>query len=221
MGHKEWLTLREAAALLGVHPATLRQWADAGVVPSFRTPGGHRRFVRSDLEAFLRERSQGRRAWLSRPERSALLGEALLTTRERLHEVRPHALWWRAFDEETRARKRQEGRLLFSLALQYIAKPEERTRILEQVRQLGYRYGEDSVRFRVPLAETLRALFFFESALRDTLDVEGDLVNGQTPASLRVERGLEDFIREVIYAVVTGYEDALRRALAAEKQAAG
>lgn len=216
---KRWLTVREAAKLLGVHPATLRQWADAGIVPSFRTPGGHRRFARQDIEAFLRERSQGESAWLSQAGRQAVLSEALMVARQRLHEVRPYAVWYRAFDEETRARKRQEGRKFFSLALQYIAKPEERDRILTQVRELGYRYGEDSVRFRVPLAETLRALFFFESALRDALDVEGDLENGQTPASLRVERRLEDFIREVIVAVVTGYEEALRRTLTENSQA--
>ncbi len=39
-----WLPLREASRRLGVSPATLRTWADEGRVPSFRTPGGHRRF---------------------------------------------------------------------------------------------------------------------------------------------------------------------------------
>jgi excisionase family DNA binding protein len=36
----EWLSLKEAAAMLGVHPATLRAWADAGRIPSQRTAGG-------------------------------------------------------------------------------------------------------------------------------------------------------------------------------------
>ena len=46
----EWLSLRRASALIGVHPATLRSWADQGRVASQRTAGGHRRFRRSDLE---------------------------------------------------------------------------------------------------------------------------------------------------------------------------
>lgn len=47
----EILRLSEAAAVLGVHPDTLRRWADSGKVPSARTPGGERRFSRSDIEA--------------------------------------------------------------------------------------------------------------------------------------------------------------------------
>lgn len=46
------LRLTAAAGELGVHPDTLRQWADEGKVPSWRTPGGHRRFRVEDLEAF-------------------------------------------------------------------------------------------------------------------------------------------------------------------------
>ena len=48
------LTTTEAAELLGVHPDTLRGWADEGKIPVWRTPGGQRRFQRSDLENMLR-----------------------------------------------------------------------------------------------------------------------------------------------------------------------
>ena len=212
MSTKRWLSLREAATLLGVHPATLRQWADRGIIPALRTPGGHRRFAREDIEAFLRQRLEG--PSLVIPQHSQVwMHRALETARERLVEVRRDALWYRAFDEETRLRKRQEGRQLFALAMQYITKPEERPHILARARSLGYRYGEDSVRFQVPLADTLRAIFFFENALLDTLEASGDFENGQSPADLRVERGIQEFIREVLYAVVQGYEETLRRSL--------
>ncbi len=52
---QEWLTLGQAAAFLGAAQSTVRKWADGGRVPTFYTPGGHRRFRRSDLEAFLSE----------------------------------------------------------------------------------------------------------------------------------------------------------------------
>ena len=55
----EWLSLQQASALLGVHPATLRAWSDRGHIASRRTPGGHRRLSRADLEAWLE--SQRRR----------------------------------------------------------------------------------------------------------------------------------------------------------------
>ena len=45
----EWLGLGEASRVLGVNESTLRRWADAGLVQTFRTPGGHRRFAAADL----------------------------------------------------------------------------------------------------------------------------------------------------------------------------
>ena len=49
----EWLTLGQAARFLGVAQSTIRKWSDQKKVPAFYTPGKHRRFRRSDLEAFL------------------------------------------------------------------------------------------------------------------------------------------------------------------------
>jgi excisionase family DNA binding protein len=52
-GDAEWLTLGQAAAYLGVAQSTVRKWSDGGRLAAFYTPGGHRRFRRSDLDAFL------------------------------------------------------------------------------------------------------------------------------------------------------------------------
>jgi excisionase family DNA binding protein len=49
----EWLTLGQAARFLGVAQSTIRKWSDNGQVPTFYTPGGHRRYRRADLNAFL------------------------------------------------------------------------------------------------------------------------------------------------------------------------
>ena len=50
---REWLTLGQAAAYLGAAQSTVRKWADGSRLPTFYPPGGHRRFRRSDLDAFL------------------------------------------------------------------------------------------------------------------------------------------------------------------------
>ena len=49
----DWLTLGQAAKYLGVAQSTIRKWSDVGRLPAFYTPGGHRRYKRGDLDAFL------------------------------------------------------------------------------------------------------------------------------------------------------------------------
>lgn len=43
----------EVAALFRVDPKTVTRWAAAGLLPSFRTPGGHRRFREVEIKAIL------------------------------------------------------------------------------------------------------------------------------------------------------------------------
>jgi excisionase family DNA binding protein len=58
----EWLTLGQAAKYLGVAQSTIRKWSDQGRLPAFYTPGGHRRYRRSDLDAFLERSGPGGRS---------------------------------------------------------------------------------------------------------------------------------------------------------------
>jgi excisionase family DNA binding protein len=57
----DWLTLGQAAKFLGVAQSTIRKWSDQGRVPTFYTPGGHRRYRRRDLELFLDRSGPGGR----------------------------------------------------------------------------------------------------------------------------------------------------------------
>jgi excisionase family DNA binding protein len=61
-GEPDWLTLGQAAKFLGVAQSTIRKWSDQGRVPAFYTPGGHRRYRRRDLEAFLDRSGPGGRS---------------------------------------------------------------------------------------------------------------------------------------------------------------
>ncbi len=55
----EWLTLGQAATYVGVAQSTMRKWTDSGRVSSFKTPGGHRRYRRGDLDQFLDRSGRG------------------------------------------------------------------------------------------------------------------------------------------------------------------
>ena len=53
---KSYLTPIEVAELLMVSPVTVRQWAQKGLLSAETTPGGHRRFLRREVERFARQR---------------------------------------------------------------------------------------------------------------------------------------------------------------------
>lgn len=55
----DWLTLGQAAKYLGMAQSTIRKWSDNGRLPAFYTPGGHRRYRRSDLDHFLERGGSG------------------------------------------------------------------------------------------------------------------------------------------------------------------
>jgi excisionase family DNA binding protein len=50
----EWLSSGEAARMIGVDPRTLRGYEDNGLIKSHQTPGGHRRYRKSDVDTLLK-----------------------------------------------------------------------------------------------------------------------------------------------------------------------
>jgi len=67
------LTTREAAHLLGVAVSTAQAWMEGGALPTWKTPGGHRRVRRSAVMQLLGQHAQE----LSVPGAEALSGEFL------------------------------------------------------------------------------------------------------------------------------------------------
>lgn len=56
---ERWLTLAEARRVLGTSDLRVRHLADTGRVRSFRTLGGHRRFLERDVSSVLAAGAQG------------------------------------------------------------------------------------------------------------------------------------------------------------------
>src|SRR5581483_10270951 len=52
---KTIFTTHEVSRLLQVNPRSVINWIEQDLLPSYRTPGGHRRIRREDLLAFLRK----------------------------------------------------------------------------------------------------------------------------------------------------------------------
>src|SRR5712691_13409658 len=115
---EEWLSLRDAARILGMHPATVRLWADRNEIPSRRTSGGHRRFLRSDIEARLRQQVEPRPS----PAAQLLVQSVLGRVRQAFTDGTLNASpWYRHFDDSARDAYRLLGRRVLDLLLHGLA----------------------------------------------------------------------------------------------------
>lgn len=203
--HTQWLALKEASDFLGVHFTTLRTWADNGEIPVFRTPGGHRRFSHDDLRRFLAQRSQ-----LLPPDEHGLVSVALGRARQELSRSPGLSRDWRyPLQGEAEQARRQRGRQLFALAVSFVLKPSQSERLLEQGRELGREYGSEAAAGGVSLAETGRAVQFFRSQLVAAVR-HSEGTAGPDADDLRVQQLIDQFLDEVLYAVLDGYERNLR-----------
>jgi len=54
MAQRDVMTPAEASEVLGVSPRTLSRWAREGRIRAIVTLGGHRRFIRTEIEAVAR-----------------------------------------------------------------------------------------------------------------------------------------------------------------------
>src|SRR5512136_33313 len=117
----EWLSLSQAAKQLGVHPSTVRAWADHGYLPSQRTQGGHRRFRRSDVEIRMHTR------WESpAPEPSSVYANILQNTRVQISESNLETEnWYRKMDDAAREQYRLSGRSLVQGLVNHLSSNEE------------------------------------------------------------------------------------------------
>ena len=161
----QWLSLRDACRLLDVSNTTLRQWADNGYLRVYRTPGGHRRFLRNDVESFANSPGQAR----EQGRGDAIEGSALRKIRRNLN--RNDVLqqpWYQSVEEEGKVRMRLFGRRLLSLLLQETGPRRRRQELLVEAHLLGREYGTEMSERGVTLKDTIEAFVFFRTMVLDS-----------------------------------------------------
>jgi excisionase family DNA binding protein len=152
----EWLSLRGAADLLGVHPATVRSWADRGDLPSRRTPGGHRRFRRADVEQMAHNEPE-----LQPRELQIILQNALGQTRMRVGEgTLSEAPWYEAMSDATRQALRVQGREVLEELRGYLSQGAPDSQLSSAIK-LGERYAALLLKDRLSLPQAMRGFFYF------------------------------------------------------------
>jgi len=191
--------------MLGVHPSTLRQWADSGKIPTVRTPGGHRRFAESDVRALL-EPEPLQPAGVQLLVQSALGRTRLEVTGGKLSEQG----WYQRLDETDKAEHRELGRKLLSMVTQYLTEPSERQAILQEARALGRSYGERSMVNKLTLTEAVRAFLFFHDFLSDGVLQMSETVGQNVSVDLiTTYQQINVFTDEVMLAMLEVYEERM------------
>ena len=164
-GSGDWLSLRDACRLLDVSDTTLRQWANAGHLRVYRTPGGHRRFLRRDVEAL----TEGPRPSPEPAREDSPEAPALRKIRRRLtQESVTQQPWFQAVEPEGHDRMRLFGRRLLSLLMQESGPRRRRQELLDEARILGQEYGSGMLERNVPLTESVEAFIFFRTTVLDS-----------------------------------------------------
>lgn len=199
----KWLTLSEAAQVLGVHPTTLRRWADQGSVAVSLTPGGHRRFLEADLASIATRREMP--VGVGGNTAQVWGDYALVETRQRLFN-RPEPAWLVAFDEQERSEKRELGRRLLGLIMQHISAPADDGALLVEARSIAVRYAQNCLRAGLSAAEGLRATTFFRDAMTEVALQMPQVARLESEAQLRLLRKLNQVFNTVQVTLIDYYE---------------
>ena len=162
----EWLSLRAAAEMLGMHPATVRLWADRNELPSRRTSGGHRRFRRSDIEARLRHEAERRPGPAAQLLVQSVLGRVRFAFTDGTLNTLP---WYEHFDDSAREAYRRLGRQVLELLLHALSDGTSAEELRSEAIRLGMEYGSITRASHVPVADAVRAFLYFRSLVDESV----------------------------------------------------
>ncbi len=199
-----WITLGQACKLLGVNESTLRRWADAGHVRSFRTPGGHRRFSEDDLRALVAGEGPA-----AREPYTSISNLALIRIRRRLQRGRSQsAHWYAGLSEGERDKMRPLGHRLVTLVSEYLARGSRRSNLLDEAREIAHEYGGLLVHDGVSLRDAVEAFTFFRKMLDETAMEEAQKNELTAEKALELWELLSNLADHVLLSFAESYDDA-------------
>lgn len=161
----EWLSLSQAADMLGMHPATVRLWADRNELPSRRTNGGHRRFRRTDIEARLRQEAERKPSPAVQLLVQSIMGRARIAFTEGKLSNFP---WYTHFNAAAREAYGSLGRRVLELLLRALTAGSTTSDLRAEAMQLGKEYGSITLTSHVSLADAVRAFLYFRSLVDES-----------------------------------------------------
>jgi len=199
----EWVSLRRAADILGVHPATVRNWADKGDLPSRRTPGGHRRFNKADLLNYAQ--SQGE---LQPIELQVIIQNALGRARMQIGDDDMSKLpWYAHMSDTTRHEMRVQGRRVLDAIRQYIAAGGTDDDLIEAIK-IGKDYAAALSSDGVTLPQAARGFFFFSDFIVNSILTWSELAQPRNSSEWsNLLRQVNAFIHAMLLSIIEYYEE--------------
>ena len=199
----EWVSLRQAADILGVHPATVRNWADKGELASRRTAGGHRRFRRSDLMQYAELQGE-----LQPAEVQIIIQNALGQTRMEVGSGMLDTVpWYAAMSESTLVSLRQRGRDVLEQLRQYLAAGAPDEKLANAIR-LGKEYAILLQGDGMTLPQAVRGFFYFSDFVINAILTWSEITTPRTSNEWSaLLRHVNTFINTMLLSIIEYYEE--------------
>jgi excisionase family DNA binding protein len=200
----DWVGLSEASRVLGVSPATLRRWSDAGRLRVFTTPGGHRRFSRSALERLLPA---------DRSRRPSIGGAGLSPSRiarsyrRASRDAAPELPWVLTLTDEQRLLFRERGHVLAASLLQYLdaTQPQTAAHHLGEASSAAAEYGTVAATLGLSLSQTVEGFLRFRAPFHHELAVAARRRGFDTAETTDLLETAEAAMDKLLVATMTGH----------------
>ena len=204
---REWLSLGGASKLLGVSHSTVRRWADAGEIRSYRTSGGHRRILEDDVRQFMAQSGQAGGSVDTDRISELAVGRVKrrLSRRRQSHDMDAFA----GLDEPARERLRFIGRQLVDLFARFVSSRTRPDRFIDDARGIGSEYGRTLVAAGVTLTDAVMTFNALRHSLEETaaqLASEAQQGTDEAVEAMESILGLADSVLEGMAQV---YEESL------------
>ncbi|MGB0386012.1 MAG: helix-turn-helix domain-containing protein [Ardenticatenaceae bacterium] len=206
-----WLSLTDAAKLLGIHSSTLRRWSDNGRIASVRTTGGHRRFERAVLERYLAQQQSPQAPAAPPPPQvspAPAPPQAAYHSSEALAPSERSPVWQQTFQGQSLEEVRHLGQRLLGLMLQYLTRQNEDERFLAEGRHIGRIYGKETAEADLAMLDMVEAFLFFRSRFTTmAIQLPAFPREGDDAEMRRLHSRLDRFMNEVLLGAIEGYEE--------------
>ena len=202
MKQADLISISEASHILGVNEATLRQWTDEGKLAAFVTPGGHRRYSRSDLKKFTKpcHKTIGIKDLVTGIE------DTTNRHRELARNFLDNSTQLAIPGEGHRGELAGLGRRLLTLTAKYVSEPARRDETLTEAQEVGSSFGRLLAELGLPLTSAVSAFLMHREPI---VQAASQLMAKREAQGSRIMEAIpltNHFIDETLISMIAAYQ---------------